>query len=219
MVGLKGFVGIWLLLILLAAFLYAPPAKGFIGESSRIVFFHVPCAWLATLAYGLAMIFGIRYLKTRRWQEDAKSALACRLGFFFSILATITGSIFAKIMWHAYWNWDPREISITLLLIIYASYLILRASVENPERRANLSAVYAIVAFVPAVFLIFILPRITFSLHPETLINPQGKIDMHGKILQTFLFSLGGFTALFIWLFKLEYRLQILMHRLRGEYE
>lgn len=210
---------LWILAICWMAFLYSPVAEGFIGESSRIVFFHVPMAWVAVLSFFISMIQAILYLNTREMVHDLKSATAARLGFFFSILATVTGSIFAKIMWGSYWNWDPRETSIVILLFIYAAYLVLRSSIDEPQRRASLSSVYAVFAFVPAIFLTFVIPRIYTSLHPDTLINVQAKIQMHGRILVTFLFSLGAFTALYVWIYTLECRVQKLMLKKEGTHE
>jgi heme exporter protein C len=208
-----------ILIVCYLSFLFSPPAAGFIGESSRIVFFHVPIAWVTVLSFLVAMIQAIRFLKTRNPIYDLKSAVACRQGFLYAILATVTGSVFAKVMWQSFWNWDPRETSITVLLFIYAAYLILRASIEDPQRRAVLSSVYATFSFVPALFLIFIVPRVYFSLHPDTLINIQGKIHMYGRILFTFLFSLGGFTALYFWIYTLECRIEQMIYRKEGHYE
>ncbi len=208
-----------MLLAVFAGLTWSPTASGFVGESSRIVFFHVPLAWAATLAYLLAMVWAGVYLKHPKPIYDLRSSVAARLGFFFSILATVTGSIFAKVMWGAYWNWDPRETSIVILLFIYAAYLVLRSSVEEPVRRAHLSSVYALFAFIPALFLIFIIPRIYTSLHPDTFINAQGHIKMQGRILVTFLFSLGIWTLLFLYLYKLECRIQQLMLRKENRYE
>jgi heme exporter protein C len=209
----------WILIVCYLSFLFSPPASGFIGESSRIVFFHVPVAWVTVLSFLVAMFQAIRYLKTRDPVYDLKSAVACRQGFLFAILATVTGSVFAKVMWQSYWNWDPRETSITILLFIYAAYLILRASIEDPQRRAVLSSVYATFSIIPALFLVFIVPRVYSSLHPDTLINVRGKIEMYGRILFTFLFSLGGFTALYLWMYTVECRIEQIIHRREGHYD
>lgn len=208
----------WFLFIFYFSFLYSPPAAGFIGESSRIVFFHVPVAWITVLSFLIAMIQGIRFLKTRNPIYDLRSAVACRQGFLFSILATVTGSVFARVMWQSFWNWDPRETSITVLLFIYGAYLLMRSSIDDPQRRAVLSSVYAAFSFIPALFLIFIVPRVYLSLHPDTFINAQGKIQMQGKILFTFLFSLGGFTALYLWMYNLESRIEEMIYKKEGYY-
>jgi heme exporter protein C len=208
---LKWFLCLWMAAVCMAAFLYAPPAAGFVGPSSRIIFFHVPAAWVSVLAFLVSMIQSVRYLRGRRMQDDALAAASARLGLLFTVIATVSGSIFARMMWGAYWNWDPRETTIVLLLLIYCAYLVFRGAVPDPVRRARLSAVYAIFAFLTVPFLVFVLPRLTFSLHPsDTVIPLRGHVQVSGRILQVFLASLAGFTGLFFWMLRLESRILIL---------
>jgi heme exporter protein C len=129
----------------------------------------------------------------------------------------VTGSIFAKIMWGSYWNWDPRETSITFLLLIYAAYFALRGAVADPERRASLAAVYAILAFVTVPFLVFVVPRVYWSLHPDTIINTQAKLNMDSRMFQVLMASLAGFSGLFVWLYSIECRLEMIRHRREQE--
>lgn len=212
-------LGAWMLLVIWAAFYYAPHAQGFKGESARIVFFHVPQAWVAVLAFCVNLIASIRYLRGRDPLDDARAAAAARLGLVFSLLATVTGSIFAKVMWGAFWNWDPREVSIAILLLVYAAYFALREAVPDEERRASLSASYAVLAFVTMPFLVFVVPRIYWSLHPDTLINARGSIDMESRMVQVLVAALMAFTGLFGWLYTLDVRMAriALKRRERGE--
>jgi len=201
----------WLLLpymtaIVIGAFLWPAPGQGFIGESSRIVFFHVPCAWTSALAFLVAAGYSVAYLARRNPRHDDVAAGAVRLGLLFAVLALVTGALFAKIMWGAYWNWDPRESSFLLLIFLYAAYLFLRAAVEDPERRARMSAAYALFAAVLMPFLFFVAPRVTSSLHPQTVINPQGKILMDTPTKAVFFGAMVGFTGLFFWMLSLESR-------------
>lgn len=208
---------VWFCVVIWAAFFYAPAAAGFKGESSRIVFFHVPQAWVAVLAFCVNLVASLRYLRHRNLLDDARAAAAARLGLLFAVLATVSGSLFAKVMWGSFWNWDPREVSIAILLLIYAAYFALRQAVGDPERRGSLSAAYAILAFVTMPFLVFVVPRIYWSLHPDTIISAQGsvKVQMNPKMFQVLVGSLLGFTGLFWWLYSLEVRLSRL--RLRRE--
>ena len=189
-----------------AAFLWPEPAEGFLGESSRIVFFHVPCAWTSALAFLVAAGFSVAYLARRNPWHDDVAAAAVKLGLLFAVLALVTGSLFAKIMWGSYWNWDPRESSFLLLIFLYAAYLFLRAAIEDPERRARMSAAYALFAAVLMPFLVFVAPRVTASLHPQTVINPQGKILMDGPTKAVFFGALLGFSGLFLWMLSLDAR-------------
>jgi heme exporter protein C len=202
-------LGVWMVAVIVAAFFYAPTAQGFKGESSRIVFFHVPQAWVAVLAFCVNLVASVRYLRGRQPLDDARAAAAARLGLVFSVLATVTGSLFARVMWGSFWNWDPREVSIAILLLVYASYFALREMVADEERRGTLSAAYAVLAFVTMPFLIFVVPRIYWSLHPDTIIGASGqlKFEMESRMRQVFFGSLMGFTGLFAWLYTLDVRL------------
>ena len=193
--------------VIAGAFLWVEPAEGFIGESSRIVFFHVPCAWTAALAFVVAAAYSLAYLARRNPRSDRIAEAAVRLGLLFAILTIVTGSVFAKIMWGAYWNWDPRQSSYLLLIFLYAAYLFLRAAIDDPERRARIGAAYALFAAVLMPFLVFVAPRVTESLHPQTVINTEGKILMDTPTKTVFFAGLVGFTALFLWLLELEIRL------------
>ena len=192
--------------VVAAAFLWPEPAKGFIGESSRIVFFHVPCAWTSTLAFLVAAGASLVYLRSRNPWHDEIACAAVRTGLLFGVLTLITGSLFAKIMWGSWWNWDPRESSYLLLVFLYAAYLFLRAAISDPERRARIAAVYALFAVVLMPFLVFVAPRITASLHPQTVINPQGKILMDTPTRAVFFGALAGFSGVFLWILSLDAR-------------
>ncbi len=193
--------------IIAGAFLWVEPAKGFIGESSRIVFFHVPCAWTGALAFIVAAVYSLAYLVRRKPRHDEIAEASVRLGLLFAILTLVTGSLFAKIMWGSYWNWDPRESSYLLLVFLYGAYLFLRAAIDDPERRARIGAAYALFAAVLMPFLVFVAPRVTASLHPQTVINPQGKILMDTPTRAVFFAGLVGFTALFFWMLQIETRI------------
>lgn len=210
---------LWISLVIVGAFYYAPLAEGFIGQSSRILFFHVPMAWVSFVAFIAAGIWSLLYLfRGRNPRHDTAAAAAIQLGLVFGILATVTGALWAKVMWGAYWNWDPRQTSILIALLFYGAYLALRTAMEDQETRARLSAAYSVLGLVVAPFLFFILPRLTFSLHPESVVNAQGKIEMESRMLQVLLGGAIGFTALFFWIHNLQCRLQTLWDRKSAPY-
>jgi heme exporter protein C len=197
---------IWMALIIVAAFLFTEAATGFPGQTSRILFFHVPQAWVATLSFLISMIASAVYLAKRKVKADYVALSAAELGFLFCVLATVTGSIFAKVTWGSFWNWDPRETSIVILLMIYGAYFALRSAVSDPERSRVFAGVYAILAFVTVPFLVFVVPRITTSLHPEDTMNPANP-GMDPKTLKVFLGSLFAYTGLYIWMLRLRIRI------------
>ena len=203
------FVGMCAMIVL--SFTTLAPQKQ-IGEASRIFYYHIPQAWICVIAFAMSMVFSIRYLMSKDIKEDDKASEAARLGFIFCFLATITGSLFAKVTWGSFWNWDPRETSVFVLLLIYGAYFSLRGAVEVEEKRAALSAVYSIFAFVTVPFLIFVVPRLVPSLHPaDSIVDQDMKFTMGPTIRMIFFSSLALFTALFLWMFDIGRR----MHRVR----
>ncbi|CAA9255569.1 MAG: Cytochrome c-type biogenesis protein CcmC, putative heme lyase for CcmE [uncultured Chloroflexia bacterium] len=156
-----------MLLVTGAMFLWVPRQQG-LGNTGRIIIMHVPTAWLSTLAFGIAAIYSVLYLRRRRPGDDDRALAAVEQGLLFSILATATGSVFAKVVWGSFWNWDPRETSILVLLLIYGAYFALRSAIDDPERRQTLAAVYAVLAFATAPLLTFVVPRLAeTTLHPN----------------------------------------------------
>lgn len=202
----RALLTIWMAVIIIAAFLYAEAAQGFPGETSRILFFHVPQAWIATLAFLISMIASVLYLAKRNVKADYIAQSAAELGFLFCVLATVTGSIFAKATWGSFWNWDPRQTSIVILLMIYGAYFALRSAVPDTERKRVFAAAYSILAFAAVPFLVFVVPRITSSLHPENTMNPASP-GMDPKTLKVFLGSLFAYTGLFVWMLRLKIRI------------
>lgn len=191
-------------------------------EQIRIMNFHVPCAWVAVLAFLISMIYSIKYLVTKNLENDMFASSSAYLGTVFTILATITGMIWAKFNWGSFWNWDPRQTSIFVLLLIYFAYFILRQSIENPELRARLSSVYSIVSFATVPFLIFILPRILEGNHPGSANSGNaGPILSTEKEtlnpIQTIGFALGflSMTLLYFWILNLIFRIRLLRNILR----
>lgn len=211
-------LGIYMSVIIVAAFLYAEP-EATLGEAGRVIFFHIPAAWVAVLAFFFSMVSSIQYLRQGAAIHDHGAVAAAELGLTFTIIATITGAIFANLAWGTPWNWDPRETTVFVLLLIYLAYFALRAAVEEEDRRARLASVYAIVAFVTVPFLVFILPRFYWSLHPDPLISSSGQAGMHmsPRMLQVFMASLLGFTGLYIWVYRLQVRIASLRERLQQQ--
>lgn len=204
---------VWIAGWIVAAFAWAPLVP-VLGETTRVLYFHIPAAWVTVLALGWSMVHSLLYLRRRDFEHDHQAAAAAEIGLLFCVVATVSGALWAKAMWGAYWNWDPRETSIFFLLLTYAAYLALRSAIDLPERRARLAAVYSAIAFVSVPFLIFVVPRIYFSLHPDPIINPRGKLDMDPRIRVVFFALLVGFSMLFFWVQSLRVRVARVEHRI-----
>lgn len=195
--------GLWLFILLLTAglfyavFFFVPPAEG-LGSLVRIAFFHIPVAWVSVIAFLVGAWYALRYLRRPGKRFDAISAESARLGLIFVVLATLSGAVFSKLTWGAYWNWDPRQTTIFVLLLIYAAYLTLRSVITDERRRARVSAIYALFSFLTVPFLIFIIPRFYFSLHPSPVLNGSGSIEMDPVMLRVLLLSLLDVTLIYI---------------------
>jgi len=196
---------LWIAGWIVAGITWAPLVP-VLGETTRVLYFHIPTAWVTVLALGWSMVHSILYLVRRKIEHDDHAAGAAEIGILFCVCATASGSLWAKAMWGPYWNWDPRETSIFFLLLIYAAYLALRSAIDQEDRRARLAAIYSAAAFVAVPFLMFVVPRIYFTLHPDPLINTRGKVDMDPRIRVVFFSLLAGFSALSSWVLSLRVR-------------
>lgn len=179
-------------------------------ENAKIIFFHVPTAWLTVVAFMVSTVYSFKYLRKKSLDDDAKAYSSAQLGMIFCILATVTGAVWAKFAWGSFWSWDPRQTSIFALLLIYGALFALRSSIESEEKRATLSSVYSLIAFVTVPFFIFIMPRIMKGLHPgsadDTNAGPVIDFKMNSSMLFIFFLSLIGFTILYFWMWQLSYK-------------
>jgi heme exporter protein C len=196
---------LWIAAWMVLGFTWAPVVP-VLGETTRVLYFHIPAAWVTVLALAWSMIQSVLYLARRRIEHDDQAAAAAELGILFCIVATVSGSLWAKAMWGSYWNWDPRETSIFFLLLIYAAYLALRSAIEGEERRARLAAIYSVAAFVAVPFLMFVVPRIYDSLHPSPILPSREAGSMDPRIRTVFFAMLAGFSVLFFWMLGLRVR-------------
>jgi heme exporter protein C len=191
--------------IIVLSFHYPPPLD--VPEpfraASRIFYYHVPIAWATVVAYFTSMFYGIRYLKSRDWRDDQRALTAAQIGTLFCVLAAVTGAIFAKVAWGAYWNWDPRQVSIFMLLLLYSSYFALRGSLGSDHARGTLSAVYSILSLFAVPFFMFIMPRMSPSLHPAQItLNPDSTRPV-------FFTSVVCFTLLYYWMVNIAFRINL----------
>ncbi len=203
----KYLTGIWIAAVIWAAFNLIPPTMG-LGELSRIAWFHIPVAWICVLAFGTALVCSIRYLRSRDLLWDDRATAAAEIGLLFAILATVSGSMWAKKAWGVYWNWDPRESSIVILLLIYGAYFALRSAVDDPHRRGVLAGAYNIIAFITVPYLIFVVPRIMESLHPDPVVNSAGEGGMETGMILVLNAAFIGQTLLFSWIFGMASRIR-----------
>jgi heme exporter protein C len=195
-------------IVIVGAFTIAPPlaSMGQGGAASRIFFFHVPIAQVSFLSFLVAAVYAIVYLRTRRPDHDLVSSTSAELGLVFSIVAMITGAIWARQAWGAYWNWDPRQLFMFVLVLFYGAFFALRQAVTQADTRRRLSAVYLIFGGAISPLLFFVLPRMYQSLHEDAnqvVVATQGKFNMSPEVAMFFVTSIAGFLCLYVWLLKL----------------
>lgn len=179
-----------------AAFVWAP-SEATMGELYRIVYVHVASAWICYVAFSLSLIASMAFLAKRKHVYDRTAEIAAILGLVYGAVALISGSIWAKAMWGAYWNWDPRETTTLILWIAYMGYVSIKHSIGNIEKRAVIGAVYNILAFstVPLSYLsILLLP----TLHPQVL--SSSGVTLTTPMLATLLLNLLAASIFFLYL-------------------
>lgn len=191
-----------ILVALYGAFLYAPKER-MMGNVQRIFYFHVPSAMMCFLGFAIVAFGSAMYLKTRQPRWDVLGQAAAELGVLFCTIVLVTGPIWAKPAWGAWWTWEPRLTLTLLLWLIYVAYLLLRMYVDEPEQRARFAAVLGIFGF-------FVVPFVYFSVKWWGGMHPQGVLErgsLHPMMRQVFLFSTVTFLLLFFVLLALRIRL------------
>jgi heme exporter protein C len=166
------------------------------GDLQRIMYVHVPSAWLAYLAFIVTLVGSVAFLVRRDLQWDRRAGAAAELGVVFTGLALVTGSIWGKPVWGVWWTWDARLVLTAVMFFVYLGYLALRRSVDDPEIRARRSAVLGIVGALQ-------IPIVHFSvtwwrgLHqPPTVIRPDGP-QLDEPLLFALAMSVVAFTIVF----------------------
>jgi heme exporter protein C len=192
---------------LLTIFFYAP-TEITMGNVQRIFYFHVGSAWVSALAFFVALLSGIAYLRnpSRTWDTIAVGSV--EIGLVFTSMTIISGSVWGRPAWNTWWIWSPRLTSITVLWLVYVAYFMLRGAVEDEEKRGRFSAVYVIAGFV-TVIITFLSIRLFRDIHPvligESSAAAEGLQEFSGldstKMVVSLNISVLTFSVLYIaWL-------------------
>jgi len=200
-----------LVYVTIAGFLFDVPALPILNEAIRVLFFHVPMWFTMIFLLFISAINSYYYISKGRINYDIKSNEYANVGVFFGMLGIISGMLWAKFTWGTYWTNDPKLNGSALGLLIYFSYFVLRGSVKDELKKAKISSVYNIFAFAMLIPLIFILPRMTDSLHPGNGGNPGFNVyDMNSQLRIVFYPSVIGFILLGIWITNIRVRIKFL---------
>jgi len=196
-----------LMYTIIAGFLMGVPRLVIVNETIRALYFHVPMWFGMVVMFLVSTIYAIRYLKDSSSKADIISVEFANTGLIFGILGILTGMIWANYTWGTPWHGDPKQNGAAIALLVYLAYFVLRGSVDNHEQRSRLSAVYNIFAFAAMIPLIFIIPRMTSSMHPGSGGNPGFNMyDLDSKMRMVFYPAVAGWILLGVWIATLRVR-------------
>jgi heme exporter protein C len=191
------------------------PRKPILNETIRNVYFHVPL-WFAMMVLMIgSAIFSLKYLRNGLEKHDFFAVSLAEVASVFGILGFVTGAFWGNYTWGDPLPRDPKIIAVEVGLLIYAAYFVLRGSFDDGQKKARLSAIYNIFAFASFMPLVWILPRLTDSLHPGNGGNPAfGKYDMNNEMRMVFYPAIIGWIILGTWVSTLAYRYRIVKNKL-----
>jgi len=180
-------------------------------ETVRNTFFHIPLWFSMFILLIVSLVYSIKYLKNGNIKDDIYASAFVNVSVLFGILGIITGSLWAKYTWGTFWTTDVKLNMSTVAMLIYVASLILRSSIKDIDRRAKISASYNIFAFMALIPLVFIIPRLTDSMHPGNGGNPAlGSEDMENTLRAVFYPAIIGFTLLGLWMTSTLIRYELL---------
>lgn len=206
--------------IIIFGFLHKVPRLAILHETVRNLFFHT-CMWFTMMILlTTSLILSIRYLRSGKVRHDIIASEFANTGIVFGVLGTLTGSVWARYTWGAWWVNDPKLNGAVICLLIYFAYVILRGSIEDFQQKARISAIYNIFAWATLIPLLFILPRMTDSLHPGNGGNPGfSSYDLDNNLRLVFYPSIIGWTLLGVWITELRVRRKELEYKLESQSE
>ncbi|HVH94792.1 MAG: cytochrome c biogenesis protein CcsA [Nocardioidaceae bacterium] len=186
--------------------LFVVPADAEQGDVQRLMYVHVPAAWLAFLSFGVVFVASVAYLRTGRIRWDRVAVASAEIGVLFCVLTLALGSLWGRPVWGTWWTWDPRLTTTVVLLLIYVGYLSLRSVADSPSRRAHWSAVVGVVGFVdvPIVHMSVVWWR---SLHQEATVIRPGAPTMDTSMLIALLVGTVAFSVAYGYLMAVRLRI------------
>lgn len=196
-----------------AGFMGKVPRQAILNETVRNLYFHVTMWFTMIFLLGTSVYHSIQYLRKSDIKSDMISNAYVETGLVFATLGLITGSLWAKFTWGDWWTNDPKLNSVAIGLLIYLAYGLVRSSMPDEQQKARISNVYNIFAFVIFMILIWILPRLTDSLHPGNGGNPGfSKYDLDSNMRMVFYPAIIGWTLLGYWIANLRIRIKKLAY-------
>lgn len=194
---------------LIAGLLLDVPRLPILNETIRALHFHVTMWFGMIIMLVVAVVYSIKFLRTNDLKHDDMAIEFTNAAILFGVLGIVTGMLWAKFTWGDYWSGDPKQNASAIGLLMYFAYLVLRNSLTDVHQRARIGAVYNIFAFAAFIPLIFVLPRLTDSLHPGNGGNPGfNAYDLDSKLRMVFYPAIIAWTLLGTWLSSVRVRLR-----------
>ena len=191
-----------------AGILFEVPRLPILNETIRVLYFHVPMWFSMIFLLLLSSVNAYRFISTKNIKYDLISYNYAHVGVYFGIIGILTGMVWANYTWGTFWTNDPKLNGSAIGLLIYFGYFILRNSIEDESKKAKVSSVYSVFAFSMLIPLIFILPRLTDSLHPGNGGNPGFNVyDLNSQLRIVFYPAVIGFICLGLWIADVKHKL------------
>ena len=209
----------WLTMALLAAGLYmalfASPADYQQGEAVRIMYVHVPSAWMAMFCYSSMAVAAAVGLIWKHPLADLAAKATAPIGACFTFLALLTGSLWGKPMWGTWWMWDARLTSVLVLFFLYLGYIALNNAFDDPSRGAKASSILVLVGFVNVPIIKFSVDWWNTLHQPASIVRMEGPA-IHSSMLWPLLVMAAGFTTYYLWVLLVRMRGEIVAGKIRA---
>jgi heme exporter protein C len=196
---------------LVAGMLIPVPRLDILNETIRNLFYHVTMWFTMIILMMVSLYNSIAYLKNSNLRNDLIASESAKTGMVFGAAGLLTGMVWAKFTWGAFWVNDAKLNGAAATMLAYSAYFILRNAIDDEQKRARLASVYAIFAFTLMIVFIMILPRLTDSLHPGNGGNPAfSKYDLDNTMRFVFYPAIIGWSLLGVWIMNIKVRLKML---------
>lgn len=206
---------ILLVYTLLGGLLFQVPRLNILNETIRVLYFHVPMWFGMIILLTISVVYSIKYLSSSKTVNDLMAVSFANTGVFFGIMGILTGMVWANFTWGEPWSGDPKQNAASIALLIYFAYFVLRGSLQDPQQKARIGAIYNIFAYSTLIPLLFILPRLTDSLHPGSGGNPGfNAYDLDSRLRLVFYPAVIGWTFLGVWITSLMVRFNFVKNQI-----
>ena len=210
----KILASVLVLYTIIGGLLIEVPRLPILNETIRNLYFHVPMWFSMVFLYLISVVYSIKFLNSGNEKDDLIALESVNTGIICGFIGLATGMMWAKFTWGAFWTNDPKLNGSAIATLMYLAYIVLRSSIEEDQKRAKISAIYNIFAFPAMIVLLFILPRLTDSLHPGNGGNPGfGGYDLDDNMRLVFYPAVLGWILIGVWIMTIRYRIRLLENR------